>query len=295
MKPNTETSITTKQYRTIKNKQLPCGLLEIHNPPSALHVQGDMPDGYAVAIVGTRKPTRYGEEVAYRMAFELAQAGFVIVSGLAYGVDAIAHRAALAAGGKTIAVLGCGLDICYPVAHQSLAKQIVRSGGAIVSEYPEGTPPLKHHFPARNRIIAGLSLGVLVPEADARSGSLITAHMALAENRVVMAVPGAITNLRSEGPNNLIRAGAVPVHGPDDVWSALGLMKPHVDADDVLQRYSEGSLEYTLLSELTRRAHSADSLARVTQQPVAKILEVMSILEITGEVTPLGSGQWIAR
>ena len=294
MKVIPETSITTKQYKVVKNKYLPQSLREIHMPPTQLFVQGALPEGYAVAIVGTRKPTRYGEEVAYRLAFDLAQAGLVIVSGLAYGIDVIAHRAAIAAGGKTVAVLGCGLDVCYPAAHQSLARQIVQSGGALLSEYSEGTPPLRHHFPARNRIIAGLSMGVLVPEADARSGSLITAHLALSENRVVMAVPGAITNMRSEGPNNLIRAGAVPIHSSDDVWSALGLMKPEAPRSKA-DKYHKTSLEYKLLNELSQRAHSADSLAQFMGQPVTKILEIMGILEITGDVSSIGGGQWVAR
>jgi len=229
------------------------------------------------------------------MAFELAQAGLIIMSGLAYGIDTIAHRAAVAAGGKTIAVLGCGLDVCYPAANKVLAEQIIRSGGALVSEYGEGTPPLKHHFPARNRIIAGMSMGVLVPEADARSGSLITAHLALDENRVVMAVPGAITNTRSEGPNNLIRAGAVPIHSVDDVWIALGLMKPEATRNATVAKYRAGTLEHTILSALQVRAMSVDGLAELTQRPVQQVIEIMSLLELTGEVTGVGTGQWIAR
>lgn len=290
-----ETSITSIQYKKDKHKDICVQLAHIHDAPTRIFVRGELPLGQAVAIVGTRKPTVYGEEVAYRMAFELAQAGLIIVSGLAYGIDTIAHRAAVAAGGKTVAVLGCGLDVCYPAANKVLAEQIVQSGGALVSEYEEGTPPLKYHFPARNRIIAGMSLGVLVPEADARSGSLITAHLALDENRVVMAVPGAITSARSEGPNNLIRAGAVPIHGVDDVWTALGLMKPENVREDQVTKYKVGTLEHTILAALQVRAMSADGLAKLTQRPIQQVIEIMSLLELTGEVTGVGTGQWIAR
>lgn len=289
-----DTSITTTQYTMLKRNKFAEHLREIHNAPSSLYVRGEMPDGPAVAIVGTRRPTQYGEEVTYCLAFELAQSGITIVSGLAYGIDTIAHRAAVAAGGKTVAVLGCGLDVCYPAANRRLAEQIIQSGGAIVSEYSDGTPPLKHHFPARNRIIAGLSRGVLVTEADARSGSLITAHLALDENRIVMAVPGAITNPRSEGPNNLIRAGAVPILGAADIWTALGLMRPQ-EKTQVTQRYAVGTLEHTLLSALAERAQSAESLAVKAQRPVQQILEILSLLELTGEVVAMGGGQWIAR
>jgi len=160
------------------SSRYPALLQEIKPLPKDLYVLGDLPSEPTLAIVGTRRPSQYGRDITYRLASELAEAGLVIVSGLAYGLDAVAHRAALDVGGKTIAVLANGLDQVYPTAHRELAAEILASGGALISEQPIGTPPFKQHFAARNRIISGLSLGVLVTEAAAKSGTLITAEFA---------------------------------------------------------------------------------------------------------------------
>jgi DNA processing protein len=200
----------------------PTQLREISSSPKELFVLGELPTRPAIAIVGSRKPTAYGKEVTYQLAFELARAGIVIISGLALGLDTIAHQAALDAGGQTVAVLAHGLDQIYPSSNRNLALDILKHRGALVSDYPVKTPSLPQHFAARNRIISGLSLGTIVTEAASSSGSLITANFALDQNRVVMAVPGNITSLASAGPNNLLRAGAVPVTSASDVLAAIG-------------------------------------------------------------------------
>ena len=182
------------------------GELGPHNPPGKLYVSGrDIdPEARAVAIVGTRRPTAAGIEAARRFAKGLAEADFVVVSGLALGIDAAAHRAALEVGGHTIAVIGCGSDLNYPRKNERLRRQI-ESMGTVVTEYTTGTPPLPHHFPLRNRIIVGLTEGVIVVEGSVKSGALITGRLGLDANRAVFAVPGSIRNPYAAGPNELIR------------------------------------------------------------------------------------------
>ena len=186
----------------------PALLREIHDPPILLYTQGDlMPqDEYSVAVVGTRTPTRYGLEVTRRLCAGLAEYGVTVVSGLARGIDGKAHRACLDSGGRTIAVLGSGLDVVYPREHETLCREVSKRG-AVVSEFPMGTGPKGANFPKRNRIISGLSLGTVVVEAAERSGSLITAQMALDQNREVFAVPGSTGSMFSRGTNRLIKQG----------------------------------------------------------------------------------------
>ena len=197
-------------------------LLEISDPPPLLYVAGalDCLSQPQLAIVGSRKATAQGREDAARFASDLAAAGFVVTSGMALGIDGAAHRGALAAGGRTIAVLGCGIDIAYPAAHRQLAAAI-RAGGALISEFPLRTPPRPAQFPSRNRIISGLSLGVLVVEAALRSGSLVTARLALEQNREVFAIPGSIHAPASAGTNSLIGAGATLVQSAGDIVEEL--------------------------------------------------------------------------
>lgn len=276
------------QTLSYKHKAYPDLLGEIHNPPTTLHIVGEIPDAPMLAIVGTRKPTTYGQTVAYRLAKDLALAGVCIVSGLAYGIDGIVHRAALDARGKTIAVLGSGLDRCYPTSHRGLMRDIVQNGGAVISEYTPGTPPLKHHFPARNRIIAGLSLGVLVPEADARSGSLITAKLALEENRQVFAVPGPITSDRSSGPNNLLKAGATPVTTAADILIALGIPIPTLTKIE-----GASPFEQAILVALGEGALSTEDLAAMFDVPISTLLSTLSLLEMSGNIRSLAGSQWM--
>lgn len=199
-------------------------LREIADPPITLYVKGDWQacfDAPCVAVVGSRRCSTYGENAAHMLSRDLAEKGICIVSGLARGIDSAAHRAAVEAKGKTIAVLGTGIDNVYPKENARLIEQILDAGGAIVSQFPLATPPLKDNFPYRNRIISGLSLGVLIVEASERSGSLITARLAMEQNREVFAVPGNITSRNSFGTNFLIKDGAKLVQQWQDVVSEL--------------------------------------------------------------------------
>lgn len=227
---------------TLADDTYPPSLLDHPLPPPVLYHRGDIPQGPAVAMVGSRKMTPYGDQVTRLFARHLAAAGVVVVSGFARGVDAVAHRAALQAnGGRTLAVLGCGLDVDYPRGQRDLAADIARHG-AVVSEFPLGSPPLKWHFPIRNRVIAALSSGTLVVEAAQRSGSLITAHLAMELGRDVYAVPGSIFEPLCVGPNRLIADGAVPVLSPDDIYDCLPLAQqlvlfpPSASSDTASQR-----------------------------------------------------------
>jgi len=201
----------------------PQRLLEIYDPPLVLYVRGDAEvlNKFGIAVVGTRHPTPYGTAIAERLSCDLAARGLIIISGMARGIDTAAHRGALNAHGTTLAVWGTGLDVTYPKENQKLADQILASGGAIVSEFPLGTFPAPQNFPIRNRIISGLSIGVLVIEAGEYSGTRVTARCALEQGRDVYAVPGNVTNKLSWGPNTLIKQGAALVATWEDVWEAL--------------------------------------------------------------------------
>ena len=199
-------------------------LKTIKNPPSKLYYVGnlDLCNTPCLAVVGSRKATPYGKWAAYHIAKRAAEHGVTIVSGMASGIDSCGHMGALDAGGNTIAVLGCGPDVCYPRTNRELMDRISRTG-LILSEYPPGSPPLQGQFPARNRIISGLSYGVLVAEASLRSGSLITAGLALDQGREVFAVPGNINSIYSIGTNKLIQDGATPLADVDDILDLLGI------------------------------------------------------------------------
>lgn len=204
----------------------PALLTQLHDPPRRLYLRGggqEVLERPAVAVVGARSCSAYGAQVARTLARELAGAGIVVVSGLARGVDAEAHRGALDVGGATVAVLGCGIDRDYPARHAELARRIVAGGGLVVSEYEPGVEPAPWRFPARNRVIAGLALATVVVEARERSGALITADFALELGREVFAVPGEITAALSIGTNRLVGQGAAPLLGSGDVLAALGL------------------------------------------------------------------------
>jgi len=201
----------------------PQRLKEIYDPPPILFVKGsaEVLGDAGIAVVGTRHPTPYGSGMAERLSTDLAARGLVIISGLARGIDTASHRGAVAAKGKTVAVLGTGIDVMYPKENTRLTEQIVASGGALVTEFPVGTPPTPQNFPIRNRIISGMSAGVLVIEAAEYSGTRITSRLALEQNRDVYAVPGNVTNKNSWGPNTLIKQGAKLVATWEDVWEEL--------------------------------------------------------------------------
>ncbi len=211
-------------YVSILNPEYPALLKEIQTPPMGLYIIGELPDDSLpkISLIGSRKCSEYGLTVTYKLSKDLAQNGAVVVSGMARGIDSMAHKGALDGGGQTIAVLGCGADICYPSENRALRERIVKSG-CIISEYPPGTQPLPAHFPARNRIISGLSLATIVAEAAKKSGTLITVEQALDQGREVMAIPGNVTSKLSQGTNELIKDGAVIVSDYFDVFYALGI------------------------------------------------------------------------
>lgn len=244
-----------------------------------------------VAIVGSRKVSSYGRSVTAQLAGELAAYGIVIVSGLALGVDGLAHRAALEAGGLTIAVMPCGLERIYPANHYSLGQQIIRQGGALISEYAAGTETYKVNFIARNRLIAALADVTLITEAAEKSGSLHTARFALEQGKDVLAVPGNITSPTSVGTNNLIRAGATPVTSTQDVLDALGLTAP--SADKIVRG---GSNEEQLILDLLAQdiGDGAELLLR-SRLPVMQFNQTLTMMEITGKVRPLGGNTWAIR
>lgn len=203
--------------------EFPPRLLEIYDPPLVLYIKGcaELPKKQGIAVIGTRHPSPYGMGMAERLACDLAARGLVIISGMARGIDTAAHRGALKAAGGTLAVWGTGVDVTYPKENQKLSEQVLESGGAILSEFPLGTFPAPQNFPIRNRIISGLSIGVLVIEAGEYSGTRVTARCALEQGREVFAVPGNVTNKLSWGPNTLIKQGAALVATWEDVWEEL--------------------------------------------------------------------------
>lgn len=270
---------------TIDQPEYPERLRQITDPPPLLFVRGNVEalrTSAPLAVVGTRRLTEYGQLVVSRLVRPTAAAGATIVSGLALGVDAAAHAAALEVGGLTVAVLGSGIDptSVAPRTNADLAENIVAAGGALVAEYPPGTTPFKDHFPARNRIIAGLSLGVLVIEAAEKSGSLITAARALDYNRDVLAVPGPIQYPNAAGPNELIRRGATPCFRPEHLLEYLQLTPQTQSTTAVaLNPTATG-----IIKRLTRGPAALDQLQTDLNLPISAILSEISQLEISGRV-----------
>jgi DNA processing protein len=273
----------------------PANLREIDAPPPVLYVRGALTpaDAMAVAIVGTRRTSAYGREVAHLSATEFAHNGVTVVSGLALGVDAIAHRAALDAGGRTIAVLGSGVDQLYPAQNRELAQQIMRQG-AVISEYPIGTRPEANNFPPRNRIISGLSRGVVVVEAGAQSGSLITADFAAEQGRDVFAVPGSILHPGSSGCNQLIRDGATPFLSVNDVLDQLDFARLHVQ-HTVRQSTPHDPLESELLANLSHEPRHVDELTRRLAWSSAQVSSTLTIMELKGLVRQVGGMSYVVR
>jgi DNA processing protein len=279
---------------TIEDPGYPSLLLEISDPPSALFVEGDLDllSRPMVGIVGSRRASTYGIAVARKLASELSAAGITVVSGFARGIDIAAHRAAIEHRGSTVAVLGTGLDVPYPRGHGKDRRRL-RESGLLVTEFPPGRPPLAQNFPVRNRIIAGLSLGVVVVEATARSGSLITARMAAEQNREVFAVPGPLFSAASEGPNRLIQYGAKLVHDIDDILEELllpdlGPRPPRAEAPQV-----PPSLKSILdRLEVATPTH-IDTLSTVLDQPVNLLAAHLLELELDGHIRSLPGGVYV--
>ena len=254
----------------------------IHDPPPGLFLRGaaepELLARPAMAVVGARACSAYGRQVARRLGRELAAAGLVVVSGMARGVDAEAHRGALQAGGVTVAVLGCGVDRDYPAAHATLAREIVERG-LVVSEYGPGVEPAPWRFPARNRIIAGLCAATTVVEARERSGALITADFALEEGREVLAVPGEITSALSAGSNALLRLGATPLTRCEDALESFGIVRAEQPSPQLGPRVA------AVLEQVRAGAAGADELARATELGAAELAVVLTELELAGLVS----------
>lgn len=271
--------------------EYPKKLRDISSPPKQLYSLGDMSDDdtYKIAVVGTRKPTKYGRYATETLVGELARLGVTIISGLALGIDGLAHRVTLDAKGKTIAVMPCGLDKIYPASHRGLAKEILASHGALVSEYEEGVPPLVHNFPARNRIVSGLADGVLVIEAAARSGTSITAGFALEQGKTVMAVPGNINSPMSVGTNNLIKTGAFPVASVTDILNACGLEDLQAKKTPVR---GDNASEQTIIDLLKDGPTDGDELQRQAKIKPSEFNQALTMLEIKGSVKNQGANTW---
>ncbi len=261
----------------------PAPLKEIPDSPIVLYMKGEyLPeDRYAIAVVGSRKHTDYGEAVVQKLAGGLAASGFTIISGLARGIDTLAHKSTLAARGRTIAVLGTGLDVYYPAENKGLMEKISRSG-CVISEFPPGTKPNRENFPRRNRLISGLSMGVLVVEATVDSGSLITAACALEQNKEVFAVPGNITSENSEGTNRLIKQGAKAVLDIQDIIEELApVLKGFIRANRT-QTADISEQEKAVCAVLTGEPRHIDLIARESGLPVSRLLEHLLSLELKG-------------
>jgi DNA processing protein len=279
---------------TLEDEGYPARLRKIDQPPPVLYALGELTqqDEWAVAIVGTRRTTHYGRQVAEEAAAFLAQNGVTVVSGLARGVDSIAHRAALDAGGRTIAVLGSGVDQIYPAENRGLAAEMLQHG-AVISDYALGTPPEAGNFPPRNRIIAGMSIAVVVVEAGERSGASITASFALEQGREVFAVPGSIYSPQSKGTNRLIRDGAHPLLAPEDLLEVLNLsmVTEHQKARVVLPA---NAVEAAIFEALGHEPVHVDQIGQQAKLPIEQISATLTLMELKGMVRQVGGMRYVA-
>jgi DNA processing protein len=276
----------------------PPRLREIYDYPPVLYVRGALPaqDEPCLAIVGTRRPTIYGRQVTEEIVGDLARSNVAIISGLARGIDSVAHRTALDAGGKTVAVFGSGLNIVYPAENAKLAQAILERG-ALVSEYPLGVKPKPEYFPLRNRIMSGLSLGVLVVEAGERSGALITAHQAVEQNREVFAVPGSILSPASQGTNRLIQEGAKLVRNCTDILEELNLTVVVRQAEITGLFPAEQSAacpsESAILKQLTSEPNHIDEICRRSGLPMPEVSSTLAVLELKGIAKQVGNMNYV--
>lgn len=269
----------------LNDPDYPSLLKEIYDPPAVLYVRGEIPQGIYLAVVGTRRMSDYGERATRQLVRELSRLGVVIISGLATGIDTVAHETALENKGKTIAVLGSGIDdqAIFPASNVKLAHRIVEQGGAVISEYPPLTRAMRYYFPLRNRIISGLSKGVLVVEAPEKSGALVTAYRALEQNREVFALPGPIYSSRSWGTNHLIQKGAKLVLQVEDILTELGLEIKKVKKTVQLTLEEE-----IILKSLAEESLHIDELQKRTSLDMAKLSSTLTLLELKGLIRHLG-------
>jgi DNA processing protein len=272
---------------TWEDEEYPTNLKQIYDPPPVLYLLGSLSrrDQVAVAVVGSRYPTTYGKLAAERIAMGLGGRGITVVSGLARGVDSCAHRGALSGGGRTIGVLGCGIDIIYPSENRELFDQVAAQG-AVLTEFPLGTPPDSDHFPIRNRVISGLSLGVAVVEATRRSGSLITARFALEQGRDVYAVPGNVDSARSEGTNRLIKEGAKLVTRAEDILEEILPLREQAPLE-APQPPKLSEEETKVFSVLSREPRHIDEVISKSAFSSAKVSAILLALELAGHIKQL--------
>ena len=279
---------------TWEDEAYPQRLKEIDQPPPVLYIRGEyLPeDLFAVAIVGTRRVTAYGRQITEELASFLIANGITVISGLARGVDAVAHQTALKAGGRTIGVLGSGVDKIYPPEHRTLAEKMIESG-AVISDYAPGTPPEASNFPPRNRIISGLSLAVVVIEAGETSGALITAEFAAEQGREVFAVPGSILAPQSKGTNKLIQNGALPLLSVNDLMQALDLtrMGEHKTARKIIPA---DETEARLMNVLGAEPLHVDEIRNQTDLPIEKVSATLALMELKGMVRQVGGMNYVA-
>ncbi len=273
--------------------EYPSRLKEIYDYPPLLYVRGSLlpQDEWCLAVVGTRRATVYGRQVTEEIVTDLAQSKITIMSGLAKGIDSIAHQSALAAGGRTIAVFGCGLDIVYPSENANLARDIMQHG-ALISEHPLGTKPKAENFPRRNRIMSGISLGVLVIEADEASGAMITAHLAVEQNREVFAIPGSILSPASRGTNHLIQEGAKLVRDYTDILEELNLttVARQMEIREVIP---PSDTESQLMKQLGAEPAHIDEVCRSSGLPVATVSSTLAMMELKGLVKQVGPMNYV--
>jgi len=288
---------STPKKILITDKEYPSHLKEIHNPPKQLYIKGEIKnqDKVAIAIVGTRKYSAYGKQVALDLSSKLAKLGITIVSGLARGIDTFAHKAAIEAGGRTIAVLGSGMDqkSFSPSQNYPLGEEIAKNG-AVVTEYSEGTIGAIYTFPERNRIVSGLSLGVIVIEAPEQSGALITANLALEQNKEVFAVPGNIYDENSQGTHKLIKQGAKLVTCVEDVLEELNLSHLLSDAPKIKAK-PDNKDEEIILSVLCLQPMHIDEIIKLSKLPTSIVNSTLTILEIKGTIRNLGKNNYILK
>jgi DNA processing protein len=274
---------------TFADEAYPSLLREIHDPPAFLYVYGTLRrESKNISIVGSRDATTYGQEVTHRLSADLASQGITVVSGLARGIDSAAHVGALAAGGETIAVLGCGLGTVYPSQNKELFHRIARQG-AVISEFPFTATPEPHHFPVRNRIISGMSYGTVIVEATRKSGSLITAQLAAEQGREVFAVPGSVTSLRSTGTHSLIKQGAKLVEKVQDILDELPFKttasRHHGNISKDCQSAQVSPTEKRVLAELGGSPIHIDHLIQQLSMTAADVSSLLLHLELKGLVT----------
>jgi len=278
----------------ISDTRYPAILKEIDDPPSVLYIKGSLDDLQpAVSIVGTRSPSHYGREIGYKMAADLSMRGVNIVSGMARGIDRHAHIGALEGLSKTVAVLGSGIDVIYPPEHADLAENIA-SKGAVITEFAPGTKPDPTHFPRRNRIISGLSTGVIVIEASIKSGAMITARLAGEHGRLIMAVPGMTTNARSQGPHHLIRQGAVLVRNADDVMMEIAPQVIGILKENNTTKTAENNKD-DLINHISGEALSIEEIACILDTDIAEATRRVSMLELKGEIVRVEGSRFTSR